>query len=178
MRPSAAATSGTRYYAGGQEILSAADAKVSQGAVLLMALSWKCEEYCTLQSDLFFVANGQQGRSTTKASFFFNNHSWVSSSESASLTGRFEFKGDDTSQLYLTGAGTAGAIPAVVTAQLSENKMFEVASLQQNGVWINSYVNLHHLSSLSYTSSGITTLESTTKATVPTSLFGILPHAE
>jgi hypothetical protein len=85
--------SGSAYYGGGEEVLSAADASVNLGVLMLMELDWQCAaQECSFQANVFFVSKGQQGSSVTKMNLFFNNNTWSASNGVGTLAGRFEVR--------------------------------------------------------------------------------------
>ena len=116
---------GVAYYLGGENVLSVADAKVSQGVALAVQLGWDCEAMvCTLSNSAEYVGPGGSGHGAGQIKLFFANNTFIGGGE-VPLTGRFMLHGDD--KILLTGQGTDASGRAVVlSSEVTAEKITEV----------------------------------------------------
>ncbi len=122
------ASQGVAYYLGGEDVLSVADAKVSQGVAVAVQLGWDCDAtVCTLTNNAEYVGPTGSGHGSGSVKLFFNNSTFVGAGEMP-MTGRFMLHNDD--KLVLTGQATDAAGRAViVTAEVTRDKISEVTLL-------------------------------------------------
>jgi hypothetical protein len=126
VRSGDASNAGTTYFLGGEDVLSVADAKVSEGVAVALALGWSCEaSTCVLNSTAAYVGTNNAGKSSGVVTLHFENNTWTGVGE-APMVGRFMYTGDN--KLELTGQGTdSNGRALILTAEVTASKLSEVS---------------------------------------------------